>query len=185
MKTEKRTVTIVHEFWACLTDTHYHKTAAVAQACIDKKLKQELQQAGKSPNVWTVEKQEELLGLRDSGMTFKAIGMRYGVCQSHANSLWKRFVRRKSRRLAQQDAFLTIQDIKNYLQQDADQLHAVPITALQLSARSVNCLRAEGIDCLGHLLQCQEATLLKTANLGKKSLSEIKSALALLGLSLR
>lgn len=47
-----------------------------------------------------------------------------------------------------------------------------------LSVRSANCLKAESIYYLGDLVQCSETTLLKTPNLGKKSLKEIKELLS-------
>ena len=50
--------------------------------------------------------------------------------------------------------------------------------------RSANCLKAEGIERVGDLIQRTENDLLRTPNLGKKSLTEIKSVLAEHGLSL-
>jgi len=50
--------------------------------------------------------------------------------------------------------------------------------------RSANCLKAENIFYIGDLIQRSEVELLKTPNLGKKSLTEIKDILALKGLSL-
>ena len=55
---------------------------------------------------------------------------------------------------------------------------------LDLTVRSVNCLKSESIFYLGELIQCTELELLKTRNLGKKSLTEIKEYLASIGLSL-
>ena len=55
---------------------------------------------------------------------------------------------------------------------------------LELSVRSVNCLRAEQIYSIGDLIQRTEVELLKTRNFGKKSLVEIKDALASLGLAI-
>ena len=48
--------------------------------------------------------------------------------------------------------------------------------------RSINCLRAENIYYIGDLVQYQEATLLKTPNLGRKSFNEIRDVLAARGL---
>lgn len=59
-----------------------------------------------------------------------------------------------------------------------------PVDELELTGRSVNCLKAEGIHFVGDLIQREEADLLRTPNLGKKSLTEIKEALAQHGLSL-
>jgi DNA-directed RNA polymerase subunit alpha len=59
-----------------------------------------------------------------------------------------------------------------------------PVDDLELTVRSANCLKAEQIYYIGDLIQCTEVELLKTPNLGKKSLTEIKSVLATKGLSL-
>ena len=55
---------------------------------------------------------------------------------------------------------------------------------LELTVRSANCLKAENIYYIGDLIQKTEVELLKTPNLGKKSLTEIKDVLASKGLSL-
>lgn len=59
-----------------------------------------------------------------------------------------------------------------------------PVDELELTVRSANCLKAESIYFIGDLVQKTEAELLKTPNLGKKSLTEIKDVLASKGLSL-
>ena len=59
-----------------------------------------------------------------------------------------------------------------------------PVDDLELTVRSANCLKAESIYYVGDLLQRTEVELLKTPNLGKKSLTEIKDILAEKGLSL-
>jgi len=59
-----------------------------------------------------------------------------------------------------------------------------PVDDLELTVRSANCLKAENIYLIGDLIQRTEVTLLKTPNLGKKSLTEIKDVLATRGLSL-
>ena len=72
----------------------------------------------------------------------------------------------------------------------ARQAHAIDpflfhtIESLELSVRSANCLRAEGIKSIGALVQKREEDLLRTPNLGRKSLTEIKEELASRGLSL-
>jgi DNA-directed RNA polymerase subunit alpha len=58
------------------------------------------------------------------------------------------------------------------------------IDELELSVRSSNCLNNANIRTIGELVQKTEAELLKTRNFGKKSLNEIKSILAEMGLSL-
>ncbi|MGN0915796.1 MAG: DNA-directed RNA polymerase subunit alpha [Succinivibrio sp.] len=55
---------------------------------------------------------------------------------------------------------------------------------LELTVRSANCLKAEAIIYIGDLVQRTEVELLRTPNLGKKSLNEIKDVLAQRGLSL-
>jgi DNA-directed RNA polymerase subunit alpha len=59
-----------------------------------------------------------------------------------------------------------------------------PVDDLELTVRSANCLKAESIHYIGDLVQRTEVELLKTPNLGKKSLTEIKDVLASHGLSL-
>lgn len=59
-----------------------------------------------------------------------------------------------------------------------------PVDDLELTVRSANCLKAENIFYIGDLIQRTEVDLLKTPNLGKKSLTEIKDVLATKGLSL-
>ena len=59
-----------------------------------------------------------------------------------------------------------------------------PVDDLELTVRSANCLKAENIFLIGDLIQRTEVELLKTPNLGKKSLNEIKDVLAPRGLSL-
>ena len=59
-----------------------------------------------------------------------------------------------------------------------------PVDDLELTVRSANCLKAEDIYYIGDLIQRSENELLKTPNLGKKSLTEIKDVLATRGLSL-
>ncbi|MCF6218455.1 MAG: DNA-directed RNA polymerase subunit alpha [Gammaproteobacteria bacterium] len=59
-----------------------------------------------------------------------------------------------------------------------------PVDDLELTVRSANCLKAEQIYYIGDLVQRTEVELLKTPNLGKKSLTEIKTVLAQRGLSL-
>ena len=59
-----------------------------------------------------------------------------------------------------------------------------PVDDLELTVRSANCLKAEAVQYIGDLVQRTEVELLKTPNLGKKSLTEIKDVLASRGLSL-
>ena len=59
-----------------------------------------------------------------------------------------------------------------------------PVDDLELTVRSANCLKAENIYYIGDLIQRTETELLKTPNLGRKSLNEIKDVLASKGLTL-
>ena len=59
-----------------------------------------------------------------------------------------------------------------------------PVDELALTVRSANCLKAENIYYIGDLVQRSETELLKTPNLGRKSLNEIKEVLASRGLTL-
>ena len=67
---------------------------------------------------------------------------------------------------------------------DIDPILLRPVDDLELTVRSANCLKAESIYYVGDLIQRTEVELLKTPNLGKKSLTEIKEVLASRGLSL-
>jgi len=67
---------------------------------------------------------------------------------------------------------------------EIDPLLLRPVDDLELTVRAANCLKAENIYYIGDLVQRTESDLLKTPNLGKKSLMEIKSVLAQHGLSL-
>jgi len=59
-----------------------------------------------------------------------------------------------------------------------------PVDELELTVRSANCLKAENIYYIGDLIQRTENELLKTPNLGRKSLNEIKEVMASRGLTL-
>jgi DNA-directed RNA polymerase subunit alpha len=62
---------------------------------------------------------------------------------------------------------------------------ALTIEELNLSVRSYNCLKREGIDSVGELVQKSEAELMDIRNFGQKSIDEVKAKLEELGLSLR
>ncbi len=68
--------------------------------------------------------------------------------------------------------------------EEIDPILLRPVDDLELTVRSANCLKAENIYYIGDLIQRTEVELLKTPNLGKKSLTEIKDVLASHGLSL-
>jgi len=77
-------------------------------------------------------------------------------------------------------------DLAEYKTEDEgiDPLLLRSVDDLELTVRSANCLKAENIYFIGDLIQRTEVELLKTPNLGKKSLTEIKDILANRGLSL-
>src|SRR5690554_4901785 len=69
-------------------------------------------------------------------------------------------------------------------EEEVDPMLLRPVDDLELTVRSANCLKAESIYYIGDLVQRTEVELLKTPNLGKKSLTEIKDVLASRGLHL-
>jgi DNA-directed RNA polymerase subunit alpha len=88
----------------------------------------------------------------------------------------------------QLSAFVDLQarseDKPRTAESDIDPILLRPVDDLELTVRSANCLKAESIFFIGDLIQRTEVELLKTPNLGKKSLTEIKDVLATKGLSL-
>jgi DNA-directed RNA polymerase subunit alpha len=62
---------------------------------------------------------------------------------------------------------------------------ALPIEELDLTVRSYNCLKREGINTVGELLSRTEADLLDIRNFGQKSIDEVKMKLAGMGLGLK
>ena len=65
-----------------------------------------------------------------------------------------------------------------------EELLAQPIEHLDLSVRSMNCLKSDDIFRIGDLVQRSEQAMLRTPNFGRKSLNEIKEVLENLGLEL-
>ena len=63
--------------------------------------------------------------------------------------------------------------------------YAITVEELNLSVRSYNCLKREGIDTVGELVQKSEAELMDIRNFGQKSIDEVKAKLEELGLGLR
>ena len=88
----------------------------------------------------------------------------------------------------QLSAFVDLQATKvedtDTQESEIDPILLRPVDDLELTVRSANCLKAESIYFIGDLIQRTEVELLKTPNLGKKSLTEIKDVLATKGLSL-
>ena len=98
-------------------------------------------------------------------------------------------IRRAATILAEQlDAFVDLRDVRQPEVKEEklefDPILLRPVDDLELTVRSANCLKAETIHYIGDLVQRTEVELLKTPNLGKKSLTEIKDVLASRGLSL-
>jgi len=62
---------------------------------------------------------------------------------------------------------------------------ALPVEDLQLTVRSYNCLKREGIHAVGELIARSEQDLLDIRNFGSKSIDEVKAKLAEMGLSLK
>jgi len=88
----------------------------------------------------------------------------------------------------QLQAFVDLKDASEkssaQAEQQFDPVLLKPIDELELTVRSTNCLKAEQVEYVGDLVQRTEVELLKTPNLGKTSLTEIKDVLAQHGLSL-
>jgi len=84
---------------------------------------------------------------------------------------------------AQLSSFVNLQSMEDE-EADIDPILLRPVDELELTVRSANCLKAENIYYIGDLIQRTEVELLRTPNLGKKSLTEIKDVLASHGLSL-
>ena len=76
------------------------------------------------------------------------------------------------------------QAVSSDVEDEVDPILLRPVDDLELTVRSANCLKAENIYYIGDLVQRTEVELLKTPNLGKKSLTEIKDVLAQHELSL-
>lgn len=70
-------------------------------------------------------------------------------------------------------------------EQEVPSDYQITIEELNLSVRSYNCLKREGINTVGDLVQRSEAELMDIRNFGQKSIDEVKQKLAELGLSLR
>jgi len=77
-----------------------------------------------------------------------------------------------------------VEPVPEEKEDEIDPILLRPVDDLELTVRSANCLKAENIYYIGDLIQRTEVELLKTPNLGKKSLTEIKDVLASRGLSL-
>jgi len=68
---------------------------------------------------------------------------------------------------------------------EADSVLDTPIEELDLSVRSYNCLKRQGVNTIGQLTECSEADLLNIRNFGAKSIEEVKDKLQGMGLGLK
>ncbi|WP_144406201.1 DNA-directed RNA polymerase subunit alpha [Blochmannia endosymbiont of Camponotus (Colobopsis) obliquus] len=98
-------------------------------------------------------------------------------------------IRRAATILAEQlEAFVDLRDVRQpEIKEERPEFDPIllrPVDDLELTVRSANCLKAESVHYIGDLVQKTEVDLLKTPNLGKKSLTEIKDILASHGLTL-
>jgi len=88
----------------------------------------------------------------------------------------------------QLNVFVDLQDIEDHIEEstmdEVEQVLIKPVDELDLTVRSANCLKAEKIYYIGDLVSRTEMDLMRTPNLGKKSLTEIKQLLEGLGLQL-
>ncbi|MBE0476817.1 MAG: DNA-directed RNA polymerase subunit alpha [Coriobacteriia bacterium] len=69
--------------------------------------------------------------------------------------------------------------------EEGDTLMETPIEELDLSVRSYNCLKRQGVNTIGQLTECSEADLLNIRNFGAKSIEEVKDKLQQMGLGLK
>lgn len=98
-------------------------------------------------------------------------------------------IRRAATILSEQlEAFIDLRDVRQpEIKEEKPEFDPIllrPVDDLELTVRSANCLKAESIHYIGDLVQRTEVELLKTPNLGKKSLTEIKDVLATRNLTL-
>lgn len=98
-------------------------------------------------------------------------------------------IKRAATILAEQlEVFVDLRDVRQpEIKEEKPEFDPIllrPVDDLELTVRSANCLKAEAVHYIGDLIQKTEVELLKTPNLGKKSLTEIKDILASKGLSL-
>jgi DNA-directed RNA polymerase subunit alpha len=71
------------------------------------------------------------------------------------------------------------------LQEEGETILDTPIEDLDLSVRSFNCLKRQGVNTIGQLTECTEADLLNIRNFGAKSIEEVKDKLQQMGLGLK
>jgi DNA-directed RNA polymerase subunit alpha len=87
------------------------------------------------------------------------------------------FLEQAEGELPQDGIFESIPDEK-------DRVLDTPIEELDLTVRSYNCLKRQGVNTIGQLTDCSEADLLNIRNFGAKSIEEVKDKLQTMGLGL-
>jgi DNA-directed RNA polymerase subunit alpha len=88
------------------------------------------------------------------------------------------FVEQANETLSEEGIFVEEED-------EQDTVLDTPIEDLELSVRSYNCLKRQGVNSVGQLAECSEADLLNIRNFGAKSIEEVKDKLQQIGLSLK
>jgi len=103
----------------------------------------------------------------------EAIGLAAKIVNEHMNLFME-----QAPEEAEEAVFVTNKEEK-------DRVLDSPIENLELSVRSYNCLKRQGVDTLEQLVECSENDLLNIRNFGAKSIQEVKDKLAELNLSLK
>jgi len=88
------------------------------------------------------------------------------------------FIEQATMEMPEDGIFAAVED-------EADTVLDTSIDDLDLSVRSYNCLKRQGINAVGQLVECSEADLLNIRNFGAKSIEEVKDKLQQMGLGLK
>ncbi len=86
--------------------------------------------------------------------------------------------------MEQADNGLSDEDIFEEIPDEKDRVLETPIEELDLTVRSYNCLKRQGVNTIGQLVELREADLLNIRNFGAKSIEEVKDKLQTMGLGL-
>jgi DNA-directed RNA polymerase subunit alpha len=86
--------------------------------------------------------------------------------------------------IQQAESALPEEGIFESVPDEEDRILSTPIEELDLSVRSYNCLKRQGVNTIGQLTECSEADLLNIRNFGAKSIEEVKDKLQAMGLGL-
>ena len=119
-----------------------------------------------------------------AGIEGKTLMLFDGVCNFCSGAVLFFIDRDPHERLVFASLQSTSEERQETAQPQVDPILLQPVDDLELTVRSANCLKAENIYYIGDLIQRTETELLKTPNLGRKSLNEIKEVLASRGLTL-